>query len=217
MMHATEPAYLADRHAAARDPRMLTRRSFLHTLLFAAPLMPRRAFADYAGVVADHGRVRPPVPVPDVKLVRSDGSRVELPAIVHGYATAVQLMFTSCTSSCPIQAAIFGHVQTLIPDMAAKKIQLLSLSVDPTVDTPQALTEWLQRFHAGSNWIAASPSAAAAGQADAQALQAFFGRSGNQFASHSTQVNLLNRHGQLVWRTVELPTAQEIAAILQKL
>jgi protein SCO1/2 len=160
----------------------------------------------------DHGRIKPPVTVPDIQLVRQDGSAVSLGKLVAGHATAVQLMFTSCSTTCPIQAAIFQRVQTLVPEMAAQGIQLLSLSVDPAMDTPQALSAWRERFHAGPNWIAAAPRAK-----DGPLVQSFFGRASGGFADHSTQVNIVDRRGRLVWRTIELPTAEEIAGVLQKL
>lgn len=185
---------------ASAPPRALSRRTFLQAAVASAPIFN------------DHGRIKPPVMAPDIPLVRQDGARSALDKLVLGHATAVQLMFTSCSTTCPIQAAIFQRVQKLIPEMAARGIQLLSLSVDPGMDTPQALAAWLKRFHAGPNWIAAAP-----GAKDGPLVQSFFGRASGGFADHSTQVNLIDRRGRLVWRTNELPTAGEIAGVLEKL
>jgi protein SCO1/2 len=178
----------------------MSRRSFLQAAIASLPIFN------------DHGRIKPPVMVPGIALVRQDGAAANLGKLVLGHATAVQLMFTSCSTTCPIQAAIFQRVQKLVPDMAAKGIQLLSLSVNPAVDTPQALSAWLNRFHAGPNWIAAAPAAK-----DGPLVQSFFGQANGSYADHSTQVNIVDRRGRLVWRTVELPTAGEIAGVLQKL
>ena len=117
-------------------------------------------------------------------------------------------MFTTCTTTCPIQAAVFQRVQTLLPAMAADRIQLLSLSVNPDDDSAGALSAWRSRFNAGPNWIAAAPA-----PSDNRLIQNFFGQARN-YADHSTQVNIIDRQGRLTWRTNELPTAQEIAAIL---
>jgi protein SCO1/2 len=191
----------ANRATLGRPPAPITRRAFLQAIPLAV-----------APTVGDHGKVRPPRPVPDVPLVSNSGAATSLPALVADRATAVQLMFTQCTTTCPIQAAIFERVQQLVPGMQAKGIQLLSISVDPQADTPKALTRWLHRFHAGPGWIAAAPSVE-----DGPRLQSFFGAPGSGFAGHSTQVNILDRQGRLVWRTVELPTAEEIASVLQKI
>jgi len=177
----------------------VSRRSFLQVLTASAPL------------IRGHGKINPPVPVPDISLLRHDGASTSFLPLVTGQATAVQLMFTACTTTCPIQAAIFQRVETGIPEMAARGIQLLSLSVDPEDDTPKALSDWRRRFHAGPCWIAAAPKAA-----DVPRVQEFFGKGGD-LADHSTQVHILDRQGRLVWRTFEMPTAQEISRILQKL
>jgi protein SCO1/2 len=175
-----------------------SRRSFFQAVI-AAP------------IIHGHGRISPPIAVPDIKVVRQDGVAIALPQIVKGRATALQLMFTSCTTTCPIEAAIFARVQKTIPAMAQRGIQLLSLSVDPENDTPRAMSAWLRRFHAGPNWIAAAPAAA-----DVSKLNTIFGKSADS-ADHSTQVQILDRDGRLVWRTFELPTPEEIALVLQKI
>jgi protein SCO1/2 len=194
-----------------------TRRAFLHSLAATSLALATKSFAQASASQnpvtpnSDHGRIKPPVAVPDVPLLQSDGRKTSLAALTLGHATAVQLMFTTCTTTCPIQAAIFQHVQSMLPDMAARKIQLLSLSVDPEDDNAPALAAWRRRFHAGQEWIAAAP--AAASNAD---IQSFFGRANGAFADHSTQVNIVDRHGRLVWRTNELPAAEEIASILRR-
>jgi protein SCO1/2 len=185
--------------ASTGAPGLLSRRNFL----YGAAVLP---------LYADHGRIRPPVPVPDVAVTRQDGTPETLPGLALDHATAVQLMFTGCSATCPIQAAIFQRVQSQIPQMAARKIQLLSLSVDPFADTPAAMRAWLGRFQAGSNWFAAAPDIK-----DVPLLQDFFGRASGDYADHSTQVNIVDRQGRLVWRTIELPTAEEIAGVLQGL
>ncbi len=195
-------------------PDTLSRRRFLHSLAATSLLLGSRLARGQAVAVtpnSDHGRIKPPAPVPDLPLLQYDGRRTTLAALTLGRATAVQLMFTTCTTTCPIQAAIFQHVQSMLPDMAARKIQLLSLSVNPEDDNAPALAAWRGRFHAGPEWIAAAPAAG-----NGPDIQTFFGRANGSYADHSTQVNIVDRHGRLVWRTNELPAADEIASILRK-
>ncbi len=197
----------------------VSRRSFLQTLLCAAPavavpLFAGRGFAvppQGTPVLHGHGQVKPPQAVPNVKLIRYDGAATTLPILAENHATAVQLMFTACTSICPIQAAIFEHVQSKLPDMAARRMQLLSLSIEPKYDTPEALSTWLRRFHAGPSWIAAATATA-----DARLLRDFFGK-GSNAADHSSQVSIVDRQGRLFWRTYELPAAEEIIEVLEKI
>ena len=135
-----------------------------------------------------------------------------MPSLVRGRATAMQLMFTACNTACPIEGAIFERVQQLIPDGPARGIQLLSLSVDPARDHAEALRQWLRRFHAGPGWITAAPR-----PGDAERLRQLARARSNPADNHSTQVHLINRRGELVFRTFELPEPDEVAAILRKM
>lgn len=165
-----------------------------------------------ADAASDHGRVQPPVPAPDIEVVSQDASKARLRALLRGRATALHAMFTSCRATCPMQGAIFARVQKLIADQSARGIQLISVSVDPRRDTPAALRKWLEGFHARPGWIAAAPLV----EADGDTVRAFTGGGRNVADNHTTQVLIFNREGLLIWRTFELPEAEEIATILRK-
>jgi protein SCO1/2 len=176
--------------------------------------MSRRSFLQVSAaipILRGHGQIKPPLPVPDIALFRHDGASVRLLSQLRGRVSAVQLMFTACKTTCPIQAAIFQRVQNMLPTMGAQGIQLLSLSIDPDSDTPRALSAWLHHFHAGSSWVAAVPV-----KSSVPTLQDFFQKGGGDTSDHSTQVNIIDREGRLVWRTYELPAAQEIASVLRR-
>ena len=127
-----------------------------------------------------------------------------LPRLLAERVSALQVMFTACRTTCPIQGAIFARVQKLLADQVARGIQLVSLSVDPAHDTSVALSHWLRRFGARPGWRAAAPR-----PADVEQVRAFFGAGRTATDNHSTQVQLFDRTGSLVWRTGELPEAEE--------
>jgi protein SCO1/2 len=161
---------------------------------------------------ADHGVVKPPVPVPEVSVQTHEGKRTTLRALTLNHVTAIQVMFTQCQSTCPIQAAIFEQVARLIPDWSRTGAQLLSVSIDPGNDGPRALSVWRARFHAGPNWIAAAPV-----MEDLERTRSFFGPGRSTADNHTTRVDFVNRKGFLVWRSFELPEAEEIAALLRRI
>jgi protein SCO1/2 len=163
-------------------------------------------------VRADHGRVSPPVKVPDFPVWRSDGPVASLADLLQNRATALHLMFTGCSSICPIQGAIFERVQRLLPDQVAHGIQLLSLSIDPGGDTPAALRAWLSRFGARVGWSAVAPRVA-----DLAGVLDVFGGGRDAVDDHATEVNLIDRSGSLVFRTPQLPSADAIADLLLRL
>jgi protein SCO1/2 len=183
----------------------LSRRGFLVGVAAGTLPVIRAGWA----AVPDHGRIRPPVPAPDLPLVAQDGASTTLPRLLAGRVTALQVMFTACSTTCPIQGAIFARVQKLIPDQLARGIQLVSLSVDPARDTSAALSHWLRRFGARPGWVAASPR-----PADVDQVRAFFGAGRTASDNHSTQIQLFDRTGYLIWRTGELPEAEEVATLL---
>ncbi len=163
-------------------------------------------------VAADHGRVDPPVKVPDLSVRRAgDGASRGLAGLLRGRVTALHLMFTGCSTVCPIQGAIFERVQALLPDQAERGIQLMSLSIDPLLDTPRAMRAWLDRFAARDGWIAVAPQ-----PKDLDRLLDVFGQGRDAVESHATQVNIIDRKGDLVFRTPELPSADSIANILRR-
>jgi protein SCO1/2 len=166
-----------------------------------------------ASVAADHGRVDPPVPIPDIPVRRAvDGASAGLAGLLRGRATALHLMFTGCSSVCPIQGATFQRVQDLLPDLKTRGIQLVSLSIDPLADTPRAMRAWLGRFEAREGWIAVAPE-----PKDLDGVLDLFGQGRNAPEAHNTQVNIIDRRTDLVFRTSELPSADAIANILRRI
>jgi protein SCO1/2 len=162
-------------------------------------------------VTADHGRVVPPVPIPDIPVRRADGRLVTLAGLMQGYATALHLIFTGCSTVCPIQGAIFQRLQSLLTDQRERRIQLVSLSIDPLADTPSALRAWLARYDAHDGWFAVAPR-----PADLNQVLELFGQGRNAVESHVTQVNIIDRRGNLVFKTQQLPSADSIAELLRQ-
>jgi protein SCO1 len=203
---------MSNQTTATSDGINLTRRRTLSGMLYAAAWFGSRRIVAGQSPGSDHGnRVNPPRAVPDIPVICDDGRTVGLASLLKEHATALQLVFTECTTTCPIQGAIFERVQNLLPEQSKYAVQLISLSVDPVRDTPEALHKWLERFHARPGWIAAAPQVA-----DLAAIRGFFGDDG-PVANHGTRVQIINRRGELIWRTLDLPSAESVAAILRKM
>jgi len=190
------------------DPTWLSRRALLAALAGAG--LPAIACAQTPA--ADHGRVVPPFPLPAFELHRHDGKLTTLTTATRGRATALHLMFTRCRSTCPIQAAIFQSVQSLLGEESSPHAQLISLSIDPRYDTAEVLTRWLEQNDAGRRWIALRPE-----PAELPAINRLFGGTGNRADTHSTQVSIIDRDSRLIWRSIELPAPEQIASLLEQL
>ncbi len=187
--------------------RLLTRRPVLAGLAASLALHALPAFA-HDGI----GPVKPPLEVPDISIVSSDGFQGSLRDRLLGRVTALQLMFTKCKSICPIEAATFVRTQEALASFPSEGIQLISLSIDPLNDTPDALKAWLESLDARVGWTAVSPA-----KTDLTRARQFFDGASSLGEDHSTAMSLINRAGQLVWRTAELPAPDEVAKLLSHL
>ena len=71
--------------------------------------------------------------------------------LVKGKTVAINFIFTTCTASCPPLTATFRKVQQSAAERGLP-LQLISISVDPTVDTPERLHAFAEKFNAGPGW-----------------------------------------------------------------
>lgn len=156
------------------------------------------------------GPVRPPQALPPLALVGDDGKRTDLPRHLIGRITALQLMFTGCSVTCPIQGALFGAVMPLISNQP--EMQLLSISIDPLADGPQALNAWRARFAATKQWRAAAPKV----EDVDRLLDILRGRARGP-DQHTAQVYLFDRQARLAYRTADMPSASFIVKLLGEL
>lgn len=90
--------------------------------------------------------------LPDVPVQDQNGKSLSFYRdLVKGKVVAVNFVFTTCTAICPSLTATFRKVQQ---QLAEQKVpaQLISISVDPTVDTPERLHEFAAKFKAEPGW-----------------------------------------------------------------
>jgi protein SCO1/2/putative membrane protein len=82
--------------------------------------------------------------VQDFRLVRQDGEPVSY-ADLAGAPWIVASFFTRCMGPCPRISASMAELQIELADTPAR---LVSLSVDPTFDSPEVLTSYAERYGA---------------------------------------------------------------------
>ncbi|HJP93127.1 MAG TPA: SCO family protein [Pyrinomonadaceae bacterium] len=90
--------------------------------------------------------------IPDVHIYDQNGRQLNFYTdLVKGKTVAINFIFTTCTASCPPLTATFRRVQqnAMQRDL---DVQLISISVDPTVDTPERLHDFAEKFNAGPGW-----------------------------------------------------------------
>jgi len=92
--------------------------------------------------------------VPDTELVDQNGRTIHLYSdLVKGRkAVVINTMFTTCGTICPMVGVRISGLQRSLGACSHDEYSLISISVDPTVDTPERLREWGQKFGAGRCW-----------------------------------------------------------------
>jgi len=90
--------------------------------------------------------------VPDVRLVRADGTEVMIrPELERSGPVVLNFIFTTCTTICPVLTRTLAKVQeTLGQDR--DRVRMVSVSIDPERDTPARLREYARTFKAGPEW-----------------------------------------------------------------
>ena len=157
-------------------------------LAAALLLLPLAAAAQTAA-----GTIKAPE-LPDVKVRTGDGSEVRFRELIAGKTFAINFIFTSCPSVCPLMGASFGKVQKLLGD---REVALISISVDPLTDTPARLTEWSKRFGARPGWTLVTGE-----EEDIDALLKAFGVYTSEPGSHSPSA-IIGNEARGVWRKVD--------------
>ncbi len=82
--------------------------------------------------------VVPPVPAPELDLINYNGDRITNDDL-KGKLVLVSFAYTSCPDVCPILFARYMKVQKEFGEAIGQDIELVFISVDPEVDTPERL------------------------------------------------------------------------------
>ncbi len=85
--------------------------------------------------------------VPAFSLVDERGSGFTEDAL-RGHPTIVNFIFTRCETVCPITTMKMARLEEKTRDKRGDAIKLLSISVDPTHDTPDKLAAYAARYKA---------------------------------------------------------------------
>src|SRR5947209_7585986 len=89
--------------------------------------------------------------IPDVALQDQNGRTVHFYSdLVKGKVVAINFIFTSCTTICSPMGATFAALQQHLGK--SSNVSLISVTIDPGMDTPERLKKWSDRFHAKPGW-----------------------------------------------------------------
>lgn len=85
----------------------------------------------------------------DVELVDQDGHRLRLYSdLLKGKIVVINAFFATCKGVCPPMSHNLQRVQEAFRERVGKDLHIISISVDPEVDTPPVLKEYAKRYGA---------------------------------------------------------------------
>jgi protein SCO1 len=125
-------------------------------LLRSVPLLAVVALASataaWGGEGAGYRRTVARYEVPEVTLVNQDDARVSLRrALDADKPVVLAFFFSTCTTVCPVLSAGFSTLEKALGE-EAREVRLVSIAIDPDHDTPEVLSAYRKRFHAGPEW-----------------------------------------------------------------
>jgi cytochrome oxidase Cu insertion factor (SCO1/SenC/PrrC family) len=135
--------------------------------------------------------------IPDAPVVDQDGHAHRFYTdLIKGKTVAIEFIFTRCTTICPPLGATFAKLQRSFGSEMGKTVFLISVSVDPSNDTPERLREWGKQFHAGPGWtlITGTPN-------EMRRIQQSFGTDTASPLDHSPIV-IIGNDKKSVWKKV---------------
>jgi protein SCO1 len=87
--------------------------------------------------------------VPNAQLVDENGRNVQLDSM-KGFVTVYDFIFTNCQGTCPIMT---NNMRALTEKVTRDApVRFVSISVDPTRDTPATLKEYAKRVRNDDRW-----------------------------------------------------------------
>jgi len=89
----------------------------------------------------------------DVELINQNGQKVRFYSdLLQGKVVIINSFFGTCQGSCLPMNRNLEKVQQALGDRIGKDVYIISISVDPTVDTPPRLKEYAKKLNARQGW-----------------------------------------------------------------
>lgn len=90
---------------------------------------------------------------PNVPLLTHEGREVRFyDDLVRGKVVAINMMYAQWSNSCPATTANLRLVQEMLGERAGRDVHLYSLTLQPELDSPERLREYVERHHIGPGW-----------------------------------------------------------------
>jgi protein SCO1/2 len=135
--------------------------------------------------------------VPAVQLIDANGVSVPLADLLESdEPVALDFIFTTCTTICPVMTATFMQMQREL-GADAGRVRLVSISIDPEYDRPDVLKAYAEQYRAGGNWTFLTGDSG-----DIESVLRSFDAYAGSKMNHKP-IYLLKRPGETSWTRID--------------
>src|ERR1700741_759205 len=90
---------------------------------------------------------------PNLPVVNQNGETLKFyDDLIKDKIVVVMFIYTSCTDTCPLPTARMTLIEDKLGPLVGKDIFIVSMTVDPDVDTPEKLKAYSKSFATGPGW-----------------------------------------------------------------
>lgn len=89
----------------------------------------------------------------DVTLINQNSQSVRFRELIDDKIVVVNFVYTSCEVTCQMLGLNFSRLAKKISHHLGESVQLISVSIDPAVDTPERLKTWSEKFGGHPGWM----------------------------------------------------------------
>lgn len=142
-------------------------------------------------------------PAPPFALVDQAGAKLSL-ADLRGQAVLLDFIWTRCPGPCPVLTGVLADVQKALPAELRARTRLVSITLDPANDTPEALQQYARKRGLDtSNW---SFLTGPADEVDAvtRGYGVFAARAADGSIDHLVAIFLIDPEGRVAERYIGL-------------
>lgn len=146
----------------------------------------------------------------DSKWQNQDGKELQLKDL-KDKNLVVTMIFTSCTTACPILVADMQKIESKIDRKKLKETTMVLVSIDPENDTPEVLKAYAkQRNMDGEPWLFLRSDKESVREL-ANVLAVKYKKISPIVFSHSNIISVFNKNGEMVSQVEGTVKSEEIA------
>ncbi|MGH9802546.1 MAG: SCO family protein, partial [Blastocatellia bacterium] len=147
----------------------------------------------------------------DVVLVNQNGEKMRFYSdLLQGKVVIINSFFGTCKGSCLPMNRNLEKLQQALGDRVGKDVHIISISVDPAIDTPARLKEYAQSLQAKPGWYFLT--------GDKQNVDYALGKIGHAVSNKEDHVNIViigNERTGLWKKAFGLAPANELVKVVE--